>query len=151
MSRNKTAFETVEAEYNMTGRSGTEQVFNSGRRSGVTPAEYKILESIHGRQNMRVIARDGEAMEFDGFDEKGVKQYRPRTEQEEIDRLNAWYGRAVFQKVFRDEYPELPLTFRDARIPVEIPDNVSKIKPRAGRDQQSRDIASAMEQGQGAE
>lgn len=148
MSRKDTAFETATAMFDMRGKSGSEQVFNTGFRKGCTPAEYKILESIHGRECVRVLEMTGHALELDGFDEDGKKQFRARTNDEELDRLRVWYGPAAVERVFKDEYPEFPVTFAQARIPVKIPDNVTKISGREKPQEQKNKIADAMKGGQ---
>lgn len=118
------AFETVTVEFSMSGRSGTEQVFNTGRRFGVTPPEFKILEYIHKKQFVKIVEEGELAMESDGEDKKGRPIERYRTHDEELDRLRSWYGAKIVEKVYQNENPDLPYTFEEARIPVTLPDNV---------------------------
>lgn len=123
-------FETVTAEFSMTGRTGTEQVFNTGTRQNVTPPEYKVLERIHKKANVRVVEKTGPALERAGVDGEGKPKFRPRTADEEIDRLRNWYGEKEVQKVYPNENPDLPYTFAEARIPVKLPDNVRALGGR---------------------
>lgn len=125
----KDVFETATVQFAMTGRTGTEQVFHSGQRAGVTPPEFKILQLIHKKENVQIIEVTGPALEFVSFDKKGKETFRPRDEDEEKDRLRSWYGKTVYDNAYPQDR-SLPFTFAEARIPTSIPDNVADIGKR---------------------
>lgn len=124
-------FEIAAVEFQMRGRSGGEQIFNTSGRKGVTPAEFKILEHIHGRDAVRVVAREpGVAVDYAGKTQDGKKDlFNIRNHAEELDRLVSWYGRVIVEKVW-GENPRLPFTFKEARIPTSIPKNVEALRPQ---------------------
>lgn len=143
-------FETCTVHFSMTGRTGTEQVFNTSVRKNVTPAEYLILEDMHGKHNVKFIEQTDPAGEFAGYVQKGktqVKRYRPRSHDEEVHRLRSWYGERAFQSVFPTKNPHLPYTFSEARIHTSVPDNVRSISEGKTAEAQSEQLASALERG----
>lgn len=152
MNLEEPAFETCSAEFKMRGKTGTEQVFNTSVRKDVTPAEFRILQAIHGKDAVEVMEVTGPALEDDGYEEDGTtKRFRPRTEQEELDRLIAWYGQKEVRRVYREENPELHMTFASARIPVKIPDNVRRIKKQDAAKTSKDNLGAALSQGSGNE
>lgn len=127
----KLAFETIDVEVRMMGRTGTEQVFNTFERKNVTPPEFMILQELHGPHNIVITSAQKEiAKNQDGIDEKGKKTFRIRSEDEEIDRLRSWYGINVFAAVFPQKSPRLPYTFEAAGIYTSVPDNVTTMSSK---------------------
>lgn len=149
------SFETVDVQFTSMGRSGSEQILNTGVRMDVTPPEYMILEEKFGRTNLKIVSEKiGMATEpEDGPytpNVKGKKKKRvARTHEQEIDRLRGWYGQQTFKNVFPEKNPRLPYTFHQARIPVKIPDNVTKITSGKNQAQQSAQLAKAISGQQG--
>lgn len=143
------SFETCSVEFQMRGRSGGEQVFNTSRRNGVTPPEFRILEVIHGKDCVKITALTDPASELDIDPDTGKQSGRIRTHDEELDRLRNWYGTAFVAKAFDGQNPQLPYTFKEARIPTKIPDNVAKLAGSGTAEQQRKRLGAAVNGGQG--
>lgn len=142
-------FDTATVKFQMIGRSGSEQVFNTVIREGVTPPEYCILEEIHGRTNVSVVEETGAATEHDEFvspskNKKAKQKMRLRTHDEELDRLRSWYGVKLFQNVYAEKYPKLPYTFAEARIHTSIPDNVTEITHRQSQEERVAQLQNSL-------
>lgn len=140
-------FETVTARINMMAK-GTEMVLNSTTRQGVTPAEFKVMQSIHGKDNVQVIEATDVAMELQGYDVKGKPSYTERTHEEELNRLLTWYGPAAVKKVYEGDQPDLHYTFAEARIHTSVPNNVSNLSDSVkDSDEKKNQIAATLSTG----
>lgn len=138
-------FETVSVEIRMCEK-GKEDVRHTVMRHNVTPPEFQILTHIHGGAQNLAVAQDipvGIAMRKapNGDDVE-------LTDATEKERLLSWYGRGVFEKIFGDpDTAIMPCTFKDARIKVKIPDNVTSIAAKSNKGKQSKKLSEALNEG----
>lgn len=72
-------------------------LINEVPKKGVTAPEIALLRFLHGGDDMvtDIKALPIDAMVEDGVDAKGKPKKRPRTEQEERERLQTLYGPAL--------------------------------------------------------
>lgn len=137
------AFETVTAFIALCGKGGGEHVFNTLTRNGVTPAEYVILQILHGKNNVSVVKK-GE-LATDKIETSDGRRLRYRSHEDELDRLRDYYGISTFKRAYPHEMPMLPRTFEAAGIQTDRPDNVRALRRDVTAEDHAREIARVLD------
>ncbi|MBP9870549.1 MAG: hypothetical protein KBC53_03510 [Nitrosomonas sp.] len=90
-------FETATVEYRMNDKH---HFLNY--KEGVTPAEFQLLQLKHGLQSV-IVKEFGDTI-------------KDRTNDQEIERLTAWYKPKAMAAVFHGVNPRMPSTFQEIGI-----------------------------------